>query len=890
MKRNDILLLTGTAAYSALFYQQSAGINFFIFTMLMIIAMKLFNPITSNTKTWFWFALLAGFSGFFVMLYGSALAVFVNIVSLLMLSSVSLNAYSSLFFNFGFAVMSVLGSCAFFALNRYKKMTNSEKQSREKRLTGILVFIMIFIILLVFFVIFREANPLFKKYTDFINLDFISAQWIVFTLIGFFIVYGLLNNQRLQVFDDFDKNQPLQLDSEKKYPKAFWNEKNAALALFSVLNIMVLVINLLDINFLYLGMGLPEGITHSQFIHEGVGNLMLSIFLAVGIILYFFRGHLNFGKENQFLRVLLYIWIAQNMMMICSTLLRNFHYIEEYNLTYKRIGVYYYLFVVLAGLFTVFLKLYQQRSNWYLFRINSIILYVILVLSAGVDWDLLISKYNIRHESSMAKLDKSYLINLSSGNIPDLIEIRYQQPALFNTDSVHLGEDPYYYSVYGKGSTNTQALDIKLYLFLRDYYNKDLREWTLRDYKTYHEIIALNEQGKIKSLNYHEFHSDLKYLSIITHLKALDLSGQEIIDLPYLASFRQLEKLDLHDTRHHENILPALPELKYLNYAHTVIAHPDLFSQLPLVEEMDISATGISDFTSVKRLKKLKKLTADGNGIKDISALNVLPLLEWLSLNNNASVIEKTAQLKNLKTLHLNDCESAEKSLKAFASSKNLEKLTLNNSIIKNLMPLMEIDYSNHPPRIAPLFPNLKHLSLSSNSIDSIYFIEKFTQLQTLNLSYNRIESIDELAGMTQLQQLNLAGNHLKTIAAIKNLTALTWLNLSNCKGICDFENLKELNHLEFLDLSSSSFNDFKFLNCTKTLKELNIKYTPLTSLSGIEKFAQLEKLSLTKLTEVDIAHLKKLKKLTHLYLHQVSFALVEKIKNELKKVKVIES
>ncbi len=156
--------------------------------------------------------------------------------------------------------------------------------------------------------------------------------------------------------DNWEKNQsknPLHAPDKVFNP----HTRQALVLLFLVVNLMILFIICLDINFLYLRTELPEGITHKQFVHNGVNMLILSILLGISIILYAFRGALNFESKRSVLKIMVYIWLILNFVMVFSTALRNQMYIEEALLTYKRIGVFYWLFFAVLGLITTMIKL-----------------------------------------------------------------------------------------------------------------------------------------------------------------------------------------------------------------------------------------------------------------------------------------------------------------------------------------------------------------------------------------------------------------------------------------------------------------------------------------------------------------------------------------------------
>jgi hypothetical protein len=53
-------------------------------------------------------------------------------------------------------------------------------------------------------------------------------------------------------------------------------------------------------------------------VHEGTYLLILCILMAMGVLLWFFRGNLNFLPDNERLRWLAHLWLAQNAMLALS--------------------------------------------------------------------------------------------------------------------------------------------------------------------------------------------------------------------------------------------------------------------------------------------------------------------------------------------------------------------------------------------------------------------------------------------------------------------------------------------------------------------------------------------------------------------------------------------
>ena len=327
---------------------------------------------------------------------------------------------------------------------------------------------------------YKDANPLFAENTKWINLDFISINWIGFTFSGFLLVYGLLNHKVIKPLEAWENNIPLlnkeAIENEQTH-KRFDTERYAGLLLFGLLNLMLVVLNMGDIQTLYFNGGLPKGVTHSDFVHNGVGVIIFSIIIATSLIMYLFRSEFKEVKNNKALMACVYLWIIQNVMMLSSTAIRNQIYIHDFNFTYKRIGVYVWLALAAFGLCIMFLKIYKKQSNWYLIRTNVALWFSVLVLSACINWDKLITNYNIQNKP-LAQVDFYYLFSLSDTNIPQLLAVA-KDP---NFNAIEAKLRNYTGDVYGRyhSETYVMLLNRKINHYLSDYTN-DWRSFDLRD-------------------------------------------------------------------------------------------------------------------------------------------------------------------------------------------------------------------------------------------------------------------------------------------------------------------------------------------------------------------------------------------------------------------------
>ena len=169
--------------------------------------------------------------------------------------------------------------------------------------------------------------------------------------------------------------------------------------------------------FLRLDTGLPEGITYSQYAHQGFWQLIavsLINFTAVLIC------QMVFG-ENRILKVLLTVVSACTCIMIVSAAYRMILYVSEYYLTFLRVLVLWFLMVLMFIFFGVIYSIY--RKNFGLFRYITAVVSVCYILFAFGRPDTFIAEYNISHAEDASELDVFYLTYLSKDTAPLLAEI-----------------------------------------------------------------------------------------------------------------------------------------------------------------------------------------------------------------------------------------------------------------------------------------------------------------------------------------------------------------------------------------------------------------------------------------------------------------------------------
>ncbi|HXB14034.1 MAG TPA: DUF4153 domain-containing protein [Bacteroidia bacterium] len=582
MKRNDWILLISVALYSFLFYEQAAGINFLIFNLALIACLVLLNKSLLRKRTWQVAAAGSIISALSVCLYGNGFAVVMNAISLSLLSVLSTEEKSSVIISLLFAAYSYASAPVYMVLNALEKKMDATKEGKDGGKKIILIGIPV-LITLVFFFIYRASNALFNDLASKINLDFISWTWVAFTIGGFILLYGFFRPEKIVPLAEWDKNSPDNISSSEENKLVLFekeisiiDENFSGKLLFIMLNTMLLLVNALDFNFLFINRTLPPGVNYSQFVHQGIDMLIVSIVVAIAIILFYFRGRLNFFEKSKTIKTLAYLWIIQNAVMLFSSACRNLIYVHECGLTYKRIGVYVYLFLTVIGLLTTLYKISSAKSNSFLFRINGWVVYIVLILFTTSRWDTIITSYNLSH--SLKYNDIGYLVRLSDSNIPDLVPV--YADAARRTMVVDTIAHVSFEKAYGR----------KLYAFLNNNSSKDWRSWCYDNQRVFNDV---NERSFSERIDY------------------LNLSDIEMQDfsLRPLKQFSNIKGMDLHNSGlRSTRDLNAFPELKHLDLSSNRLMEISGLSSLKNLEYLNLSRIGLVDYSPLYKLPRLKEL------------------------------------------------------------------------------------------------------------------------------------------------------------------------------------------------------------------------------------------------------------------------------------------
>ncbi|WP_164658431.1 DUF4173 domain-containing protein [Tropicibacter sp. Alg240-R139] len=243
-----------------------------------------------------------------------------------------------------------------------------------------------------------EANPVFLHWTNAIRLGTFNPQdalhrflfWIGMAI----LIWPLLVPPLPQRQTYPRKPGPL----SGLFHAQTWgvNRTSTGNALITF-NLLLGLQTILDALYLWGGASLPEGMSYATYAHRGAYPLLITALLA-GAFALAARPHLAI---KSWLKPLLILWLAQNVALVLSSLLRLELYTSAYGLTFLRVHAAIWMGVVAIGLILVAWQISRTKSNlWLMARCTALGLGV-LYACAFVNFADLIVRSNLSRSDNV---------------------------------------------------------------------------------------------------------------------------------------------------------------------------------------------------------------------------------------------------------------------------------------------------------------------------------------------------------------------------------------------------------------------------------------------------------------------------------------------------------
>lgn len=427
------LALLLTVAADFLFFEQPLGISTLMFGCLLVIAIVAVHPAAFAKRL---------HPATMVVAAGALLPLFENISCLSITVAIfGLSAFAlSISGHIQFKPAKVLDKVAGFLLAsplrlpvdilRLRKAVTRQNRA-SGQFGGIVIWMMPIVLGAVFLMLFGIANPVIdywiSRIDPWILLDLLDIWRIAFWLIFVALVWAFLRPRLPRWLRRAHSARPIINIAHGSNTKAavalqqMVFGKAAILRALLLFNVMFAVQTVLDGSYLWAGVALPDGLSYASYAHRGAYPLIVTALLAAVFVLVAMQPGSATAADRP-IRKLVYLWIAQNVVLVISSILRLDLYIGIYSLTYWRVAAFVWMGLVAVGLVLIMARIMLRQSNEWLLGANLLTLSATLYACCFINFAAMIANYNATHSREVngggLGLDLGYLRSLGPAAIP----------------------------------------------------------------------------------------------------------------------------------------------------------------------------------------------------------------------------------------------------------------------------------------------------------------------------------------------------------------------------------------------------------------------------------------------------------------------------------------
>ncbi|SFI79062.1 DUF4173 domain-containing protein [Caulobacter sp. UNC279MFTsu5.1] len=285
----------------------------------------------------------------------------------------------------------------------------------------------------IFLALFAAANPVIGRALSALRFPDAGADlfWrALFWLAAGTLAWGVLRPRRRRA-----------LPAGKTRPAAALAGVSVASMTLSliVFNALFALQNGLDAVILWGGAGPPAGLTLAEYAHRGAYPLIATALLA-GLFVLVALDPRRPTAEVPLIRVLVVAWVAQNLFLVASSILRTVDYVQAYSLTRLRIAALVWMGLVALGLVLICWRMLRGKSGAWLINANATAAVLVLVAASVVDLGAVAAAWNVRHARDVGgrgpELDVCYLERLGPSALVSLVEAERRSTSPELTDRV----------------------------------------------------------------------------------------------------------------------------------------------------------------------------------------------------------------------------------------------------------------------------------------------------------------------------------------------------------------------------------------------------------------------------------------------------------------------
>ncbi len=476
-----IFLFVLTALADVLFYGHQAGWVIGLYGLILSLVCVCFNQQILRTRGG-WFIFILTLAQCFLQFEKTSMLCFalmcLGLISLVILAKGGWQCDGRIWARYVlssvFLILRPLNR-AFTGMQKYKQRYKTPNGAARVIRGWLLPVLLSF----VFMMLFKSANPILMHWLDDFDVLYVFRKlslnrvffWCFIAVVVFSVIRPRRVKSRRKVIVDAycRRNKPMSITQ-------WLFTKESILRSLIIFNAMFAFQTLMDLHYLWGGAQLPDGISYAQYAQRGAYPLIVTALLAAVFVLI----SQNAGKDvsrSKLIQALVYMWVAQNILLVISAIYRNGLYVEVYALTYWRVAAFIWMGMVASGLSLIIIRSAYSKSNRWLINANIIMALSVLFVSSFMNFGTIIATYNVMHAKEIAGkgvyLDRYYLEQIGAQALPAM---RYYQKHRDLQNAWSFDQD-------------TSAIISRMEEELRNEVN-DWRRWTFGDYRQ--QIASIN--------------------------------------------------------------------------------------------------------------------------------------------------------------------------------------------------------------------------------------------------------------------------------------------------------------------------------------------------------------------------------------------------------------
>ena len=308
-----------------------------------------------------------------------------------------------------------------FIGDSFKEIKNGilpKEKGQKKSKINIKPFLIIIPVVLIVLYLLSSADSIFGSvFTNIFKvLGRIKISDAIVEIIGriilIILLFSYIAGTLYYLTKKYSKEDNTVLDNKIKI------EDKTIKTLLTILNVIYIIFDIIQITALIFKK-IPANMTYANYARQGFFQLMLVSIINLSIIL--IAKNSDKKSSRKYINIMSYLMILLTLIIIISSYLRMNLYSTAYGYTLLRLLVYFTLITEVILLIPTIA--YINNPNIKIIKYYMIIIVTIYTLINFTNMDVLIAKKNIELYKENDRIDIDYLMNYSTDNIEELINL-----------------------------------------------------------------------------------------------------------------------------------------------------------------------------------------------------------------------------------------------------------------------------------------------------------------------------------------------------------------------------------------------------------------------------------------------------------------------------------